>query len=549
MATEIQRFTVIDELGSGGMGTVYRALDPQLQREVAIKVLAPPAAHAAKRLSVHDTVYLRQTARGSGVDLLSEARMMARLSHPNVLPVYEVGLAEGAMFVVMEHIEGCDLSRWLETPRSVDDIVHVLAQAGRGLAAAHLRGIVHRDFKPENVLVGKDRRVRVADFGLSQLVDDRHRRFVGAVDTSGTPGYMAPELLRGALATPASDVYAFAVVIAEALGAPLGATAEERERRLRERGTPTRLRSAVALGLAMQPEARCSLDVLLAALEPSRRQPKRWVLAAAVAAIVISCVAIAAPAGAARQSVACDATLGARSTWDPIQRTQVVLQLARAGGEFEMIQRIVAILDRKDRAITSMADATCRAEQARELTHVQATVRQSCLARRRFELTSVVDRTLAMRESLDAARTRALHIADPERCLELTAVPLPSKLLGTRRLYARWVASWDVDQPADREVATLEKLANRNGDRELAVRAALDLAHRLIAREDVAAGEASAQRAYRGAMEIRAFELAASALVERSRLASLRGDGTSAANFAQLAKELVDKPTTATRGR
>jgi eukaryotic-like serine/threonine-protein kinase len=273
---QIQRFEVINELGSGGMGTVYRALDPQLEREVAIKVLAHPAANAARSLSVHDTLDLKRTTRSSGIDLLAEARMMARLSHPNVLPVYEVGLAEGALFVVMEHIEGCDLATWLAAPRSLDEILAVLAQAGRGLAAAHARGIVHRDFKPENVLVGKHGRVCVADFGLSQLVDSDPSGLARLHITAGTPAYMAPELLRGEPATMASDVFAFATAVAEALGCPPGASLDDRDRRLRERGASPGVRMAVTAGLAVDPAARCSLDVLIASIEVKRRRWRRW---------------------------------------------------------------------------------------------------------------------------------------------------------------------------------------------------------------------------------------------------------------------------------
>jgi eukaryotic-like serine/threonine-protein kinase len=274
----IQRFQVISELGSGGMGTVYRALDPQLEREVAIKVLAHPCA-AARSLSVHDTLDLKHSTRRSGIDLLAEARMMARLSHPNVLPVYEVGLAEDALFVVMEYIDGCDLATWLSVPRTLDEVLHVLAEAGRGLAAAHARGIVHRDFKPENVLVGVDGRVCVADFGLSQLIDADTASLVQLQVTAGTPGYMAPELLRGEPATIASDVFAFATAVAEALGCPPRTCLDDRDRKLRERGASARLRSAVTSGLAREPVMRCSLDHLIASVERKRWRLLRWLTA------------------------------------------------------------------------------------------------------------------------------------------------------------------------------------------------------------------------------------------------------------------------------
>jgi serine/threonine protein kinase len=271
--TQIQRFHVIGEIGSGGMGRVYRALDPQLDREVAIKVLNHPRAGSTPPLSIDDTIDLEQSSRPRGAVLLAEARMMARLCHPNVATVYEVGFADGALFVVMEHIEGCNLATWLRVPRALDDILHVLAQACRGLRAAHARGIVHRDFKPTNVLVGRDGRVRVADFGLSHLVNAVPSGLVRTDVTVGTPSYMAPELLRGEQARPAADVFAFATTMAEALGCPPGTTSCERERRLRDRGISSRLRCAIAAGLAEQPIARCSLDVVLASIEAVASTP------------------------------------------------------------------------------------------------------------------------------------------------------------------------------------------------------------------------------------------------------------------------------------
>ena len=263
---QIQRFLVLGELGSGGMGRVYRALDPHLEREVAIKLLAHSHGPTSES-SLHDTMDLEHPSRPYGADLLGEARMMARLSHPNVLAVYEIGIADGALFVVMEHIEGCDLATWLEAPRTLDDTLHVLAQAARGLAAAHARGIVHRDFKPQNVLVGRDGRVRVADFGLSHLIHVLPAGLVRVDVTAGTPAYMAPELRRGEPASTASDVYAFAVTAAEALGCPPRTSRFERERRLRDRGVSARLREAIASGLAERASARCSLDTLLAGID------------------------------------------------------------------------------------------------------------------------------------------------------------------------------------------------------------------------------------------------------------------------------------------
>ena len=190
---KIGRFTIVRELGAGGMGVVYVAYDEQLDRRVAVKLL---------RRAETDTQGKARLAR--------EAQAMARLSHPNVVTVHEVGTHQDQVFVAMEFVDGGDLRSWLEQERrGWPAIVEAFRQAGEGLAAAHAAGIVHRDFKPDNVLVGHDGRVRVADFGLAHALDatvelgereptisssnklEQSLTRTGAL--MGTPAYMAPE--------------------------------------------------------------------------------------------------------------------------------------------------------------------------------------------------------------------------------------------------------------------------------------------------------------------------------------------------------------------
>jgi serine/threonine protein kinase len=151
------RYLIVDQLGEGGMGVVYRAYDPELDRKVAIKLLRGRTS---------------ATARSR---LLREAQAMAKLSHPNVVPVFDVGTWEGQVFVAMDYVPGKTLRAWLDArARTPKEILEVFCAAGRGLAAAHAQGIVHRDFKPDNVLVaeptspGEPRRVQVLDFGLAK---------------------------------------------------------------------------------------------------------------------------------------------------------------------------------------------------------------------------------------------------------------------------------------------------------------------------------------------------------------------------------------------
>jgi serine/threonine protein kinase len=207
----IQRFEVLRRLGTGGMGVVYAAYDWELERRLAIKVVRDDSASEASR---------RRMKR--------EAQAMAKVSHPNVVQVYEVGEWAGQMYVAMEYIKGKNLADWLEAEeRTWQEILEVYVQAGRGLAAAHRQGLVHRDFKPENVLVDTDNRARVLDFGLarseglasaadteSALIDHRQTAeesvnltLAGAI--MGTPAFMSPEQHLGRLADARSDQFSF----------------------------------------------------------------------------------------------------------------------------------------------------------------------------------------------------------------------------------------------------------------------------------------------------------------------------------------------------
>jgi len=248
----VGRFELRARLGAGGLGVVYAAHDPELDRDVAIKLLR----------------------RDDREQLLVEARAMAKLAHPNVVAVHEIGVHDGRVFVAMERVVGATARMWLQTPRGWRDIVSLYLQAGRGLASAHAAGIVHRDFKPDNVLVGDDGRARVTDFGLAAPA--------GELGSGGTPAYMPPE--RGA-ATPAGDQYALAVSLHEALAG--GRDAEPPP----DSPVPRRIWRALARGKARDPAARWpSLDAMLAAIEAP---PKRRVLRTIAWSIVIAVLATA----------------------------------------------------------------------------------------------------------------------------------------------------------------------------------------------------------------------------------------------------------------
>ena len=204
------RYEVERLIGAGGMGVLYLARDTKLDRRVAVKLMRPHFADEVGR------------AR-----LLREAQAMAQLSHPNVVNVFDLGEVDERVFVAMEYVEGGTLRDWLKTPRAVEDVVAVFLQAGAGLVAAHRAGLVHRDFKPENVLLGADGRARVTDFGLARPGDvpEGHAtaRATGPVNLTqtgtvlGTPAYMSPEQLALKPADARSDQYSFCVALYEAL--------------------------------------------------------------------------------------------------------------------------------------------------------------------------------------------------------------------------------------------------------------------------------------------------------------------------------------------
>lgn len=199
----IGRYRLVDKLGQGGMGVVYRAHDDELERNVAIKLLRPDGG-------------------GTGTRLLREARSMARLSHPNIAAVYDVGTHDESVYIAMEFVDGPSLREWLSEPRTFAEIRDTMLQAAAGLAAAHEAGVVHRDFKPDNVIVGTDGRVRVLDFGLAKLArtelgESSDAPLTRTGSMMGTPRYMAPEQLRQKAAGPEADQFAFCVALYEAV--------------------------------------------------------------------------------------------------------------------------------------------------------------------------------------------------------------------------------------------------------------------------------------------------------------------------------------------
>jgi len=380
----IGRFEVVAAIGSGAMGRVLRARDPELGRDVAVKV-----RHDQARLDVNGEVRIRR-----------EAQALARLHHANVVVVHEVGHHDGVTYLAMEYVEGPTLEAWLARPRSLREVVDVMAGVGRGLAAAHDAGLVHRDVKPSNVFVTADGAAKIGDFGLARPGGPLDLDAIGAggpaLDLAlpfsvtgalvGTPAYMAPEQLRGEIATAASDQFAFCVTLYQALYGrrPFSASGLYELLAAIERGpdlpatprVPARLRRVLARGLDADPARRFpSMGVLLAALQ-GRRSTGWWLAGAGLAAAVLVAWLLGAPGDPCAVPDARAATI-----FDRERLGRIEAALAGDGGApaAATVRRLLA--DYGQRWETTRV-AACRAATQGALSAVLRDGQRVCLDRR-----------------------------------------------------------------------------------------------------------------------------------------------------------------------
>jgi tetratricopeptide (TPR) repeat protein len=469
------RYVLLGQLGEGGAGLVFRAYDPELDRKVAIKLLQASASGQAEETE-------------GRARLRREAQAMAKLSHPNIISVFDVGTYDEAelgassdgsadldipprgVFVVMELLEGPDLHTWLgQAQRTWREVLSVFLAAARGLAAAHTTGLIHRDFKPENVIVADDGRVRVLDFGLAgvlgepvtaKMVTQPRSRESGETPTfdalttpltrhgtvMGTPAYMSPEQHRGETTDARTDQYSFCVALYEALhGEPpfRGSTTEALAEAKREgelapvpsgSTVPGWLQQVVVRGLHSDPQARWpSMDALVVALgnDPARR--RRMYAAGAVILGLVAASLGGREIVQARAQAGCEAQGSTIETvWTPGAREQVGTALRSTGvaNAEATAEKTVPWLDAYAREWRAARTDACVA------THVRGDLSEAlldralwCLDERRMDFEALVTE-LAHAEAgaVERAVRAATNLPRVDPCLDqqaLAHVPAP----------------------------------------------------------------------------------------------------------------------------
>lgn len=470
-AGRVGRYVLLEVVGVGGMGVVCTAFDPKLDRKVALKLLRDHGAPGSRRAT---------TGRAR---LVREAQALAKLSHPNIVTVHDVDYsADGKLYMAMEFVDGQTLAQWIERARpGWQEVLTCYAHAGDGLAAAHAAGITHRDFKPANVLIGKDQRVRVVDFGLAKqdgdegtdgqahaegddacapLGDIMHvlsatsdLKLTQAGRIVGTPAYMAPEQRRGHEVGPATDQFGFAVALYEGLYGLLPFSsdnryADARKGRIAEPAKDSQVPSWVyrVLCVALQPKPEMrypTMDALLVALrsDPAKRRRQQFMWGSAGAGALIVAVGgwAAAGAWALQQAGVCKGS-GQRiaQVWGPEQQQRVGDSLRRTQTAYAdyTASRVVAALDVYAEQWASTRVRVCEATRLHEeQSEALMDVRMTCLDRRRGELSALV-KVLADADSLVVERAvAAVHDVDPaDSCA--TALPDPGTAL-PRAVHAR----------------------------------------------------------------------------------------------------------------
>jgi tetratricopeptide (TPR) repeat protein/predicted Ser/Thr protein kinase len=532
----IDRYVVLDLAGAGAMGVVLAAYDPELDRKIAVKLLK----------------YADETAH---TRLQREAQALAKLQHHNVVTVYDVGSHDGQLFMAMEFVEGKTLGRWMSElghPHPWRAVVQVFGEAGEGLAAAHEAGLVHRDFKPENVMMSADGRVRVMDFGLARTNFDAaelapepaslsHSGSASALSRTltrtgalmGTPAYMSVEQFEGKPATALSDQFSFCVALYQALygerpfsGATLGALFEGvREGRInaapRGSAVPPWLRKVVVRGLAAIPEQRWpSMRALLDALaaDPADRRRKWMAVALAVGLLGVAVWGLSNAIGSTNVCRGFDRKL--EGVWDQERRAAVetamlATNLSYAPGTWQRVeQRLDAYAEAWAAARTEACEATQRGEQSdelldlrmacldRHLTHLRATVEQLAQA----DATAVESAVAAVDGLPQISECSDLEVLD-----ESTSPSPEADALEQRLIAARALENLGKIEDALQLVAAVVEEAEQLDDERVRVHASQALGRLQQFAGDYEAAAATLEQTYRAAIMAGMFDEAATA--------------------------------------
>ena len=475
--SRLGRYLVIDKLGTGGMGVVYKAYDPELDRRIALKVLGTKRSDS-------------EQSHRSHARLLREAQAMAQLSHPNVVSVYDVGSVEDAIFIAMEFVDGQTLREWLGQPDlTLKQKLDVFVAAGRGLSAAHKADLVHRDFKPENVMIGQDGRARVLDFGLARAAventqsiphldeesssrdsDNSSERLLSSQMTRhgalvGTPAYMSPEQMLGSAVDEKSDQFSFCVALFEALyrrrpfrGRRIKQVLAEILMNKLEKPAPAKtddvpvapvpswLFNIIAKGLRVDPNDRHrDMDELLDALcddpeiaQIQRRQRIRrsiWTTAAIVVAALIPLTLLLLKSYQMNQMCK-KAHVELEQVWSEESRQRMKDSFVALNQSYSVdtFDRVRQNLDRFGQAWVDMHTEACSA------THIQGTQSERLLDLRMTCLHAILDKMAALvnvlsssmeRKVLDNAVQASLSLEGLGHCADVQALsaayPPPAK--------------------------------------------------------------------------------------------------------------------------
>ena len=444
--TSIERYVVLYELGVGGMGVVYAAYDPELDRKVALKLL-----HADGR---------SERARNR---LLREAKAIARLTHPNVITVHDVGTYEGRVFVAMEYVDGVTLRQWLQQERrDWQQVVQVLLRAGEGLAAAHAADLIHRDFKPDNVLVDRTGRPVVLDFGLARRAStsmsndeasahppvsatrelppdalEAHLTKTGA--KLGTPAYMSPEQHLGTETDARTDQFSFCVVLWEALYGvrPFRAQGSiamavkvvrgEIDEPPRHVTVPSWVRRVLTRGLSSSPEQRYpTMKDLLSALRTDPRRRTRRTLTAVGTGLAVLLGGWGAFRLATASPEICSPTQAEQrwaGAWDETLQLRVEKAFGDAGVSYAptALRGVTAGLDDyADRWRALYVDACEATHRHKEQSEEMLALQMSCLRNRREEVASLAQEfTKGGQAIIENAVEAVAALPRPESCRDV----------------------------------------------------------------------------------------------------------------------------------